>query len=229
MTDNFEVIVEDLPREIILSDQELAAIERYWEEEQKIKAPLLFNGKLLSLHSYEPNRIRASYVDYKHYVAQTKDPSLAEKFSIIPVSLSGFTTVGDEVIIAQRAPLVSQYPLFYELAPSGGFDMTTLQNGKVNIIAQFYKELEEELGVKPTHVEKVEALQAVVDPQAKICEICVDCRLKGAPILMRSDEYSHIHAIPFPEVSRFVTKNKDKFLPFSLFLLEQKGLIHLAK
>lgn len=222
--EDFHISVDPSPREFELSDVDWEQIEICWEEEMKLKAPLLFNGKLLILKEFDSTHIQGSFIDYKLLIAQKKNPDLRKKLRIIPISLSGFTKAGHDLIFAMRAEKVSQYPLHYELAPSGGFDHATWKNGKVDIKAQFYKELEEELGVKPTKA-TVYPWKMVINEQKGLCEICVDCYLEETPILLHSEEYQHIQPIPLPEVPRFVAKNLKSFLPFSLHLLWMKGII----
>lgn len=208
-----------------LSDTKRRLIDTIWEKEQKRRNGKLHEGKILSAISFDEASLTGQFVPYKYYLAQLCDPSLKPDLKIVPVSISGVTLIGDEVIVARRAAWVAQYPGRYELAPSGGVrpqeDLEAL-----DIKQQLLEELTEEVGIAPSQVKGVKYFTLVHDHKEDGIELCAEIRLKTTSLIISSTkEYPQIMALPCAEVEGFVRQRTEEFVPLSLILLKLKKLI----
>lgn len=210
-----------------LSDTKKSLIQTLWEQEQKKRDGKLHEGAILSAISYDSRSLVGQFVPYKYFLAQTCDPSLKPDLKIVPVSICGMTLIGDEIIIAKRAPWVTQYPNCYELAPSGGVRPPGRDLDAVDLKIQLLDELEEEIGMDHSHVKSVKFFSLVHDEKADSIELCAEIRLKPSRLILSStSEYSQVIAIPCEELDSFVKDHKQDFVPLSLLLLKQKKLIN---
>ena len=209
-----------------LSDAKKSLIQTIWEQEQKRRDGKLHEGAILSVISYDSSSLVGQFVPYKYYLAQSCDPSLKPDLKIVPVSLCGMTLIGDDIIIAKRAPWVSQYPNFYELAPSGGVRPPGRDLDAVNLKIQLLDELKEEIGMDDSHVKSVKFFSLVHDEKEDTIELCAEIRLKPSKLILTStSEYSQVITVPCQELESFVKDHHQDFVPLSLLLLKLKNLI----
>jgi hypothetical protein len=211
-----------------LSETKKNLIQRIWDMEQKRKNGKLHEGAILSAISFDDKSLTGQFVPYKYFLAQTCDPSLKADLKIVPVSLSGmtFSEEGD-LIVAKRAPWVTQYPDCYELAPSGGIRLPGGDLKTVDMKIQLLDELVEETGIETSEVKSVKFFTLVHDQKEDGIELCAEIRLKsGGLILSSSSEYPQIMTLAAEELPSFVDKQREKFVPLSLVLMKLKHLIN---
>ena len=209
-----------------LSEAKKSLIQTIWEQEQKKRDGKLHEGAILSAVSYDSKSLVGQFVPYKYYLAQRCDPSLEPDLKIVPISICGMTLIGEEIIIAKRAPWVSQYPNCYELAPSGGVRPPGRDFDSVDLKAQLLDEMREELGLDNSHVKSVKFFSLVHDREEGALELCAEIRLKPACLILSSTpEYSQVIAIPCQELESFVKIHRNEFVPLSLILLASRNLI----
>lgn len=209
-----------------LSEAKKSLIQTIWGQEQKKRDGKLHEGAILSAVSYDNMSLVGQFVPYKYYLAQRCDPSLKPDLKIVPVSICGMTLIGDEIIIAKRAPWVSQYPNCYELAPSGGVRPPGRDLDAVDLKVQLLDEMQEELGLDNAHVKSVKFFSLVYDKEEDAVELCAEIRLKPSRLILSStSEYSQVITIPCQELESFVKDHKEDFVPLSLLLLRLKKLI----
>lgn len=209
-----------------LAETKKSLIQTIWDQEQKKRDGKLHEGAILSAISYDSKSLVGQFVPYKYFFAQACDPSLKPDLKIVPVSISGMTLIGEEIIIAKRASWVSQYPNCYELAPSGGIRPPGRDLEAVDLKVQLLDELQEEIGMNRTHVKSVKFFSLVHDEKEDAIELCAEIRLKPSCLILSStSEYSQVIAIPCQELEGFVRDHKDEFVPLSLLLLRLKKLI----
>lgn len=219
---NFQFKLNYTQRELQLSDVDLSAVEAIWHREQELRKEKLFNGKVLSLLSYDETQLTASFVDYKLMVAYLRDPQLRQKLGIRPLSLSGVAHTDQAILIGKRSSLVSQYPGWYELAPSGGIDPIAAKGEFIDIKKQALIELEEETGIRAIHVVNVKPYALVLEKDSGIMEVCVDILIKSSRVgetLESTPEYADLFWIPFTDIQGFIQKHERNTIPLSIHLL----------
>jgi NUDIX domain len=221
---NFSVIVLSGSRKIELSDDMHRAIEEIWEQERSYRPGVIFNGKLLNLLSWNNDQLVGEFVDYKLYLAQLRDPNLAEKLQITPVCISGVTCVGDAVLIGQRSDIVSQYPLWYELAPSGGVDSRVLSGDRIDLARLVLLELEEETGLTSAAVVEMVPFALFYEGPLKSMEICVRIIIdpqEPHAIIPPGNEYSELFWMPISDLASFMDLHRTQIIPLSLRLMRE--------
>lgn len=204
-----------------LTDWQSAEVDKIWAEQQKSR--LLFDGLLLSVKAVTDEFLIGDWVDYRYMVAQQHSPSLRSVLNIVPVGISAITSCGDSVLIGRRAEFLANYPNCYECAPSGGVDADSVKGNEVDIATFIMKELEEEVGIFPKHVAKVEPTTLCFDPVGQAYEVVVSIELQPEAYHMISAtmEYPEIFWLKKSEISAFLNLHKDAILPLTQELLKR--------
>lgn len=208
-----------------LSPSKKRLIQTIWEQEQKRRGGKLHEGAILSAIAYDNKSLTGQFVPYKYFLAQLFDPSLKRDLKIIPVSLSGLTQVGDNLIIAKRAWWVAQFPDCYELAPSGGVRPPNADQGYVDMKGQLLSELEDEVGIEPSFVKSVSFFSLVRDYKSDGIELIAKILVKPSAILSSSSEYAQVITVPLSEVESFAESHAKEFVPLSLEMLHLRKLM----
>jgi len=137
---------------------------------------------------------------------------------------------GEEFLLfARRGKEVTQYPGFYELAPSGGLgDRFARPDGTVDFAGQLLAELIEECRISADMVEELTPFAVVFDRRENVYDICFRLTLSARrktplPGFSLSSEYDEAIWVPIGEVEKFISKNKSSIVPTS------KGIIRAYK
>jgi len=205
-----------------LSEQDKSEIEKIWNDEMARKQGHLFNGRLFSLIAREPEKIIGGFVDYQLYLAGLKNPLLKNILPIVPISVSCITCCESFVLIGRRSPFVTQFPGFYELAPSGGIEPDSIINGEVNLYRQVHLELEEETGLSADFIESSRLFGIIHDPEFDCIDLCVIIQMKRDVhnrSLQNTPEYTELKWIPLSKISVFCQEHAERIVPASQFLL----------
>ena len=211
-----------------LSDDLQNAVEKIWQNELKRNPNKLYNGQIFSMISWDQHQLMGAFVEYKLYLAQLKAPKLATDLNIHPLSISGITRFGDCILLAQRSEHVSQYPLHYELAPSGGIDPRSLVDDHIDLNKQFALELQEETGFLPEEIQDIRPFSLICDKVSKVTEICADIIL-GSDARQEMnhpvDEYIQFFWVQESDLPKFISQHRAEFVPLTLHMLQIKQLI----
>lgn len=216
ITENFSLLVDNSEADLKLSDNLLSRIDEIWSKEVS-QNPSLFNGKFLNLKTIGFNSVIGQFYPYKLFLAHQKDQRVKNALQLCPICVSGITLFNDQILIGKRSSSVTQYPNFYELAPSGGIDPFSEMNGEILISNQILMELEEETGFKRDQVDQIENLFLIYDKVDPFLEVCVKLELHNAQnIPSKSHEYSELFWIQFNLLPSFIEKNEFQIVPLSL-------------
>lgn len=220
---SFEVKIVDSGEEFQLSDVEKNRVEELWEAAQKQYEGKLFNGKLLNYLDFVDGKLYGKFVEYKYYIAQRADLTLRKRLSIRPIAISCLCTFEEQALLGKRSALVTDFPGFFELVPSGGIDPSAAENGKVNLIKQALTELSEEAKIEPKDVRSCYPLVLFQDLITGGFEICMRIELKKiqAHSLLQNNEYSQLEWMAFSKLQKFAFEKKESFITLSLFLIEK--------
>lgn len=213
----YEVEIVEYQEENTLSDEVKERIDSIWQEESQ--AGNLFNGPFLSAISFDHQKLKGMFVPYKNFIAQLRDPSLKPYLKITPVSISGLTLLGENIVFAKRSSYVTQFQNYYELAPSGGIDADCVEENMVNLRSQVKKELQEELGVSPRKVKAIKFFALIYDKRLESIDLCAEIHIHPFALHAQTWEYSQVMTVPASEVSNFVKMKNEQFVPLSLVML----------
>ncbi|KAF3362078.1 hypothetical protein PHSC3_001389 [Chlamydiales bacterium STE3] len=220
---HYQVEILDTLETVSLPEELEERIERIWRAE--LIGRDLFNGYLLSAVAYDKERLTGVFVPYKLFIAQLRDPSLKPILKIIPVSISGLTILGNNVLFAKRSSYVTQFRYHYELAPSGSIDNFFLEGSQINLREQLKKELREEIGVDSKRVKSVKFFALIYDKELESIDLCAEIRINPYAMQSHSWEYSQVITVPKDELAHFVKIDGEHFVPLSLSILRQRKLL----
>lgn len=198
-------------------------IEEIWKKELVRTRGKLFNGTLLSAHEFDGRQLNGHFVEYKYYLAQTRDPSLEAELHVQPICVCGHTTANDCILIGKRSGHVTEYQNFYELVPAGGIDTSAVDKNNVDVIKQLKTELKEEAGIEAPMILGIVPSFLIHYPQTFTYEICAKIELDPSAknlVADRDDEYTELLWIPKNSMKEFVIQHRKEIIPLSLQLLE---------
>lgn len=207
-------------------------VDEVWEQELLLHQGTLFNGQILSLSKLDTDALIGEFVDYKYYIAHLRRSDLSKQLKICPIGVSGITVSDNKVLFAQREAAVSLYPLFYELAPSGGIDPTSVMGNKIVIEHQIISELWEETGIVNADIVGIQPHLIIQDFVLNMIDVGV--RIKVKPHLCQKTlkptrEYRQFFWVGPDELNSFVKEHKNEFVPTSLILLKSEYRIQDSK
>jgi len=113
--------------------------------------------------------------------------------------------------LGKRSEQVTQFPLAWEFAPSGGISIDYLTGENVEYEKQLFDELTHEVGMAWEFVTEIKPFMLVWDKQDQILDICA--HLKVDPLGMasasyQSDEYIAYEWLPKDQIAEFLQGKK---------------------
>lgn len=220
---NYSIRVHPHPSPFQLMPEEEDLVEEIWKKEMERQEGHLFNGQLFTALEVTPSLLIGQFIPYKLYIAQLREPKLRQKLSFYPVCITGYTTDGQSILIGKRASYVTQYPGFWELVPSGGIDMHSVQDNKIDLFLQFQIELREEAGIDLGEIERITPKVLEFDSLNRVYEICAEILIHPRPsksAVYISKEHQELKWISRKNLLEFLAKCSKEFVPFSAKLLK---------
>ncbi|MBF0620833.1 MAG: NUDIX domain-containing protein [Magnetococcales bacterium] len=151
-----KLTIEQIPFQSILPQEDIEKADQLWQSALQTN-PSLFDGKLLHITDIKRTKpdqihIQTMPIPYRYFYADRHDngPNL----SIFSLGVTGLTRFQDKILLGQRSGHVTQYPGYWELAPSGTIEPS--KNGSPDPVKQCVKELQEECGYSSATVNHVE-------------------------------------------------------------------------
>ena len=221
LSDDFTVHIQEKPSLAILPSEVLAQIESIWNEEQQKRGQFLFNGKILNHISHDSHHLVGHFVEYKHYLAQLRDPTLRPFLPIQGVGMTGVTFAENHVLMGRRASHVTSYPNKLEFAPAGGVDADYVENDLFLLNKALLSELHEEVGYNTNAVESLQPFALISEPHINHWEICTRIILKPHQkdlLTPTSPEYSEIFWLPINTLNSFFDQHANDIIPMSRFI-----------
>lgn len=220
---NFEVVLDfdHSPKNLDAETQNV--IENIWEKELIRTQGKLFNGNLFSADNFDGIQLYGHFVEYKHFLAQVREPQLFELLAIKPVCVCGYTVDCDHILIGKRSDYVTEFQNYYELVPAGGIDTSAIHNDKIDIIKQLYTELKEEAGIEVSMVKKITPSFLVKYSDVQPFEICSKIELHDSTrdaLGKHDEEYTELIWIKKNKIREFVEKNREGIIPLSVHLID---------
>ncbi|MFZ5806832.1 MAG: hypothetical protein ACOY3I_06475 [Verrucomicrobiota bacterium] len=211
--------------------QKDSVIEKIWKKTLEEKKKLLFNGALLNFTRVEQKnkkmQITGHWIEYKHFIAQQKRPSL--KLGVRPIGVSGMIVLKEGkkqyVLFARRSLNVSEYPGCFELVPAGGIDKECVSpSGKIDYTAKLASEFTEETGLSKKCIKKIRGFSFILDTRHHVydigCEILLRVNKKFVKKNFISKEYETPIFVSMDDVKYLIQMNSDCMVPTSLALLK---------
>lgn len=210
-----------------LTPEAIKVADQIWKNELAAN-PKLFNGSQLSVEEIEPSVIRCRVVEYRFVLAQLRQPELFREFDVRPLALTVVLETENSIVFGKRSKEVSQSPGFWEPAPSGGIELTNNNSGADSIKAQALRELREELGVEPRHLDLLMPIAVHEDPGSHVADICVLARtnISAQTLLtifnkLSGWEYETITMVPVAQLQQFAAQNHGRLVAPTLPFLRE--------
>jgi len=215
-----------------IDNDTLKKISKIWKSEFKKNNERLFNDKVLSFDRIFKNNnatiVEGSYVDYKTVLVDRKEPKLNLKINQIGVS--GMTLIQENnnlnVLFSIRSSIITEYPGFIELVPSGNLDQSVLEDdGTINYKSKLIEEFEEETGLNRSSINKVSTLGLVRDNINHVYDVCCLLILNTSSEELTSSfekvsEYKVPQLVNVKDLKKFSTNNSNKIVPTSKAIIE---------
>lgn len=209
-----------------ISEKQKTEADRIWQESLD-KGRELFNGDLLYFierQNGNPGRIYAGRIDYKYYYGERQAGWMDER--IKPIGVSGCTIIDNKwILLAERSQIVTSYPGFIEMAPSGSLDLKYKdEHGRIDFKAKIIEEFQEEVGITLNDF-SVREFAFIFDAQEKEYDVCVriDTRDEIGAIrtgFLNSSEYRNPLFIEISSLEKFVQENYTTMVPASIGIAE---------
>jgi hypothetical protein len=194
-------------------------VDCIWNEEQKKKR--LFNQPMLSLLSFDEERILGRFVDYRYFIACQKNPLLKKYIDVFPLCVSGVCTALDHVLVGTRDVQLASYGGYMECVPSGSIEMRAYSHGEVDFFMQLIWELEEEAHIGGKRVKELHPLGLYYSPSTGVYDIGVRIVLdlqEYELVSEGSQEYPLLEWLSYEEWDRLVKSEAKKIVPLSKLL-----------
>ena len=220
--------VSPAPAEIELDQNTVERVDDIWAREVQSRGEQLFNGSMLCFAGRDGDTLLGRFVEYKHYLAQKREPTLRDKLNITPLAVSGLICFDDLVVFGRRSSDVTAYPGFYELMPSGGLtEECRTGSTRLDYRGQILRELEDEVGLPQEVVRSIEPFALVFDPADNVYDVCMEITLDTArETLERScghtGEYRQKVLVASSELPSFLLRHAGSTVPTSLAILEAR-------
>lgn len=214
-----------------------ARIETIWERERGRRGARLFNGQLFGLSRAEGSVLHGSFVPYKHWLAQFREPALYGELGIRPLAVNGLAWLGPALLFGRRAGFTTEYPGSWELVPSGGInEMARDPRGRISAAAQLLSELDEELNLPATSVERLAPRNLVEDLDGHTCDLYFEFHVRLSPEELRSrfaarssDEYEALQTVERRGIDDFLLRAPGGIVPSARAMLAEVGWISEAE
>lgn len=201
-------------------------IDEIWDREREGNPGLLYDGQLLSYQEERGGRLVCTFVPYRRFVAQVREPELYTVLQIRPVAVSGVLRCRDGIVLGKRSEGLFGAPGKWEFAPSGGIDAQARVGARrVSAQTQLYHELEEELQILPRSVRTIRPLAIADDAESNLIELIftIEADIRAADLgqshLNDRREYETVRCVYPDGIAEAVTALGDKMLPLGHALL----------
>ncbi len=209
----------------------LGRVEALWQRELA-GGRRLFNGRVFSLERLDGCTAIGHLIQYKWYMAQLADPSLAPYLRVRSLAVCGLVIAQGRVLFGRRHPALALEGGLWELTPSGTIHGKHREkDGSVSYRQQFLEELGEELGVTLPDAQALTPFALVEDTVLGNWDLGIALRLEADPEhIARShsfgpnDEYTELALVPEAEVAEFVHVRQQEMTGVSRQLLWAWGL-----
>ncbi len=212
-----------------LSPAQSERVEQIWQTETA-RNPKLFNGTVFAYlkHSVQgtATRIEGSFVEYKQFLAQLREPVL--DLGIKPIGVSGFTIINDNgkkyAVFAIRGDDVTEYPGHLELVPSGTLDCSALgPDGAVRFHDKLRQEFAEETGLPANAITGIRSCGLILDRKDQVFDVCaiIEANATRQEALDAFSTVSEHHKpcfVALEDLPKFVEENAHALVPSSLAL-----------
>jgi hypothetical protein len=133
-----------------------------WSVAQRRAGGQLFNGRVFSVESAEPDRVVGHLVDYRLAVAAFGDPLIRAALNIRPLSVAGVLRTPDGLLFGRRCEAATHEAGFWQMPPAGSLGAGAVRGGTVQPERQLRRGVEDELGLSWSAISRCRPFGMVV-------------------------------------------------------------------
>lgn len=166
-----------------------AAVARAWQAAASSGGSHLRDEMVFRLVRWDSHEVSAAPVHYRYFWAQRSNPGLLPE-PITLLAVTGLVTCEGRLVLGKRASWVTQDPGLIELVPSGSVNAEPSTADGIDIVGQFRRELEEELGIDGSRAAAARPIGLLHDEANRVLDVIVaaDLACTAAEILARHAE-----------------------------------------
>ena len=212
--------VEGSVRVVIGSDMPVldAALEReigeLWRIAQSRVGGGMFNGRVFCADRIGPCEIVGHWTEFRRLVAQFERPELFGTLQIRSLAVNGVVVGPDGVVFGRRPARAIYQGGLWQLAPAGSVDPSAVSAaGEVDFVRQVDIELQEELGIAFSAIERVEPIGVVEHAVSHVCDLGIALTTSlGSDAIRRAHasggngEYPELRVIAKTDARQFVKR-----------------------
>ncbi len=231
-------LAQDLRVQVARSMPELpgaldAEVERLWALAQRRLGGVLFNGRVFSTDAIEPHRITGHWTEFRRVVAQMERPELFDALALRPTATGGTLVCADGVLFGRRPADAIYQAGLWQLPPAGSLDPGAAgPDGRVDIMAQIFAELSEELGMDRAAIAQTSVLCAAEHAGSHVLDIGItlhtyvcEADIRAAHAARGNTEYRALRVVPLADLPEFVAETGELMTPQALAFLAEAGLL----
>ena len=178
----------------------VADVEGIWQKISEITDWDLYDGKVFQLKELHSDHMTGVFNDYRYYYAQSCHPELKDEINITLVGVTGVLKCDGKYLLGKRSKTVTQFPLMWEFAPSGGVSVDSLSGETIDYEKQVFEELTQEVGMDWEFITEIKPFLLIWDKEDRVVDICA--RLSVDPIGMATASYHSPEYIAYEWLSR---------------------------
>nr|NGX58826.1 hypothetical protein [Chlamydiota bacterium] len=162
-------------------------VDNIWSHMTRLTDWDLFDGKVFQLDEFHEDHITGTFNNYRYFYAQNCKVELKESLQITLVAVTGVLKCEDRYLLAKRSSQVTQFPMKWEFAPSGGISIDYLTDHEVAYENQLYDELIQEVGMDEEFVIAIKPFLLIWDKDEMLVDICA--HIEVDPLGMATASY----------------------------------------
>jgi hypothetical protein len=214
-----------------------AEVERLWriacERVAAGGAGALFNGRVFSADTIQPDLITGHLTEFRRIVAQMEQPALFDALGVRPLAVCGVLHCADGVVFGRRHTGAVYQADMWQLPPAGSVDSHAVgADGGVALGRQLLSELQEELGLRPDDVHTPVPLCVIEHPGSHVCDLGMALRSELAGEAIRAahagcgnGEYPTLRIVPIADLPEFLGDAGEAVVPPAPIFLARAGLL----
>lgn len=210
-----------------------AQIDRLWAVAQARTGGMLFNGRVFSVDAIAPHLLNGHLTEFRRIVAQMQQPELHEVLRVRPLAVCGVLCCRSGIVLGRRPAGAVYQPSMWQLPPAGSVDAGALRpEGWIDLEAQLFGELREELGLERESIAECRPLCMVEHPGSHVLDLGFVLRtpLSAEAVLAAharsgNGEYVDLEVVPFGSLTARVKPLGDVMVPPAAVFLRRLKLI----
>lgn len=204
--ENFVLMVLDEGAEF--SDELTEKVDEIWEQKRNASSKPIYDGTVFQVTGQTEKGLTGRFIPYRYFYAFHVNPSLFGSNPIVVAAVTGITHADGKFLLAKRSAEVTEDPMRWEFAPSGGISAEYATNkDDVDYQTQLLDELEEELGISSDMTDELTPFLLVHEEGSGVIDLCIWIEISDFTEELPTGEYTEYRWLSQDELKQFIEKN----------------------